>query len=325
MGGATDALPTANRGALRFALVGLLLLLSVSFNYTFYLSGNMAICSSLAVVQRFGHLNSSGLISSSKTHPADQAAASGSSIKLFLGVLSAPGNVEARATVRQTWGSVKTLSRLMFFVLRPRNDTTFMQLRSEAVTHGDVVITSEVYEGYYNITYAVLDIFKTAAVMGDAFTHVAKTDDDCYVRLNLLLPALEAMPHQWLYAGAPMTHGSVIRSTGWHHVPYSNWASDQPVRYGFGMGYILTMDLAKEIAAGAPHMIMAPDNLLIIEDVAVAYWVAYVGKEKNITINYEAAIKHSESCTPGDMFLHVKSKPQWKVIQCMYDRGGACC
>lgn len=299
----------------RGGLVLIMLFLSVAVNVTLYLQyhNNTSVCGNRANLQL------------QRPTAAEQQNSTSQAVRLFLGVLSAPGNFEARHAVRQTWGSDPRLARLMFFVLRPVNNTLFRHLRDEAVKLGDVVVTSEVYEGYYNITYSVLDLFKTAAVLGDAITHVAKTDDDCYVRVNLLLPALEAMPRQLLYAGAPMGHGSVIRSPGWHHVPYSNWASDEPVKYGFGMGYILTLDLVKEIAAGAPHMIMPAHNLLIIEDVAVAYWVAYVGKELNVTINYNAGIKHSESCTPHDMFLHVKTKPQWGVIRCMFEKGGACC
>jgi hypothetical protein len=265
------------------------------------------------------------------TAPAAPTAAAAASavhgIRLFIGVLSAAANVEARNTIRETWGAHPLLasSRVMFFVLRPHNDTAFRAVRREAAATGDIFMTSEVYEGYYNITYAVLDIFKVAATMSDSFTHVAKTDGDCFVRPGLLLDALSGMPRQWLYAGSPMNAGSVIRTPGWHYVPYSNWASETPVRYGFGAGYVVSIDLAKEIAAGAAHVIMPADNLLVIEDVAVGYWVEHVGSELGVQVNYNASIARGDGCNTDLMFAHITRKPQWQVLRCLHAQGKDCC
>ena len=143
-----------------------------------------------------GPLSSSDLNSGSYTPSMLRSDTSKPPVRLFVGVLSAPDHVEARQTIRETWGSDVRLARVMFFVLRPRGNTAFRQLRQEAVTAGDVVITSEVYTHYNHITYAVLDIFKSAAMLGNDITHVLKTDDDAYVRWSLLLPALEAFAPQ---------------------------------------------------------------------------------------------------------------------------------
>lgn len=245
-------------------------------------------------------------------------------IRLFVGVLSSPSNAEARQTVRDTWGSDTRVSLLKFFVLRPNNDTLFKQLRHEAATKGDVVITSEVYNDYYNISYSVLDLFKTAAILGDAITHVLKVDDDCYVRFPLLVQALDSMPRQWLYAGWPMHPGGVIRTPGWHQVSYKNWARDDPVVYGFGWGYVLSRDFVQHIAAGAPHVIMPPDNLLTIEDVAVGYWIDFIAKELNITTNIRT-LGLGEKCTADVVVLHIKARPQMPLQRCMHSQQGACC
>lgn len=246
-------------------------------------------------------------------------------MRLFVGVLSASGNIQARAAIRKTWGADHRLARLMFFVLQPKDAAVFRALRQEATSLGDVFVTSEVMEDYYNITYSVLDIFKAAVVM-EGITHVVKTDDDVYFRVALLLLNLKDMPRQWLYAGGPsMGHGSVIRTPGWHYVPYSNWASDEPVRYAFGWGYVLSIDIVKEIAAGAPHLIMPANNLLIIEDVAVAYWVEYIGKDKNVSIAYRTLQVASGQCTADAVFFEVKQRPAWPIVSCMYNHSGQCC
>lgn len=227
--------------------------------------------------------------------------------------------------MRETWGSDAWVARLKFFVLRPQNDTQFLQLRQEAVKEGDMVVVSHVYNHYNNITYAVLEIFKAAALLGGDLTHVVKTDDDAYVRWSLLLPALNTMPRQWLYAGAPMLPGSVFRGSTWHAVTYQNWARDDRVRYGFGLGYVVSMDIVQHLAAGAPHVIMPGDNLLIIEDMSMGYWVDFVGKENNVAINYRV-IEHSlANCTSTAMFWHLKPSAAWHVIRCMHEHGGACC
>jgi hypothetical protein len=156
-----------------------------------------------------------------------------SDIKLFVGVLSAARNREARQVIRETWGADAQLARVAFFMLRPADNATWAAVRREAAQHRDVIVTAGVLEHYYNITHAVLDMFKAAAAAGPHVTHFMKTDDDCWVRIPLLLAALARMPRERLYAGYPMLPGSVIRTPGWHQVSYANWASDAPVRYGW--------------------------------------------------------------------------------------------
>jgi hypothetical protein len=134
------------------------------------------------------------------------------------------------------------------------------------------------------------------------------------------------MPQHWLYAGSPMALERVWRGPGLRSVSYENWASDELVRYSYGLGCIVTMDVAQQIAAGAPHVIMPAHNLLIIEDVALGYWVDFIGKENNVTINYRT-IQHSlGNCTPNAMFWHVRPKAESsKVIRCMHAHQGECC
>lgn len=262
------------------------------------------------------------------TATAAAAPAAEGDIRLFVGVLSAASNVQARQAVRETWGADSRLARVVFVSLRPTSNESFWQLRKEAAQYSDVLVTSSVDEGYYNITYAVLDIFRAAAAMGPAVSHVMKTDDDCYVRVSPLLIALSGMTRHWLYAGWPMITGTVIRGhgDGWHVVPYSNWASDTPVRYGFGLGYVLSSDLAQQIAAGAPHVLMRPDNLLIIEDVAVGYIVDFIGRDQNVTVQYDDSMPMSvNGCRPQDIVVHIAQTPKWRVLRCMHETGGSCC
>ena len=259
-------------------------------------------------------------------NPVTPPNSSQSSLRVFVGVLSRAGNFKAREAIRQTWGKDPAMARVMFFVLRPDDDADFYRVRQESVTLGDMFVVSDVNEHYDRITYSTLALFKAAAVNPSEYTHVVKTDDDVYLRPSLLLHTLEGMPRERLYAGHPMAPGSAVRHGEWHRVPYNNWADDTPVKYGFGWGYVLSMDLAQEVAAGSVHLIMRPDNLLIIEDLAVGYWVNYVAQERGITINYDGSIPMgNEGCKDDFIFYHIKAKPQWRVIKCMHDHGGCCC
>lgn len=96
--------------------------------------------------------------------------------------------------------------------------------------------------------------------------------------------------------------------------------------YGYGLGYVVSIDIAQHIAAGAPHVIMPARNLLIIEDMAMGYWVDFIGKENNVDVNYRT-IEHSlGNCTSTAMFWHVQPKQQSsQVIRCMHACQGRCC
>lgn len=249
-----------------------------------------------------------------------------SEVRVFVGVLSRANNSEGRQTIRSTWGSDKNIAKLMFFTMRPHSDAAFLALRQEAVASGDIFITSDVYEDYYNITYAVLDIFRAAAVYGPhEISHVIKTDDDSYMRSNLVVRALQSLPRSWLFAGYPMKCGKANRQEGLRYVPYSNWKREDRVRYGFGAGYALSMDLAMEIALGAAHTVMPADNLLMIEDLSVGYWVHHVGKEKGVRINYKRNLTIELECAPDVMFFHIKNADTQRMMKCMHQRGGGCC
>lgn len=88
----------------------------------------------------------------------------------------------------------------MFFVSRPHSEQVLHDVLTEAALHGDLVMTSEL-ESYYNTTYSVVNAFKIAAGMADSITHVLKTDEDVYVRVHVLLDALQKLLQTWLYAG----------------------------------------------------------------------------------------------------------------------------
>eukprot|EP00775_Hariotina_reticulata_P003893 gene3893-4147_t len=252
-----------------------------------------------------------------------------SDVRLFVGVLSRSNNSVVRQAIRDTWAKDKRLAQVMFFVLRPTSNETFRAIREEAVQFNDVFVISHKYEDYFSITYSTLEIFKAGSVV-PGITHVLKTDEDCFIRVDNMLEALENAPKTWMYGGGPLGTGEVINrdptAKGRIYVPYSNWGSDDPLpTYAWGHGGVLTIDLVKHIAVGAPHMVMQADNLFVLEDASTGLWVKYIGEEQQHFINYVNLPFDRTICRPTDALTHLE-KFLWPSLveahHCLYN--GTC-
>jgi hypothetical protein len=81
-----------------------------------------------------------------------------------------------------------------------------------------------------------------------------QTDDDVYVRVDLLLQKMAFLPRQNLYWGTKSldwTDGPRRQSeAGAFRVTTEEWAADLYPPYAYGVGYVVSIDLAREIAAG---------------------------------------------------------------------------
>jgi hypothetical protein len=262
-------------------------------------------------------------------------------ISVFVGILSASKNYELRQAVRETWGSDERWSHVMFFTLRPKSEEAFSRLRKEIVQHGDIIVVSEVYEDYLNATYSTLAILRAAATVPHV-THLLKTDDDCYVRAGNLIPLLRTLPRTWMYGGNRYGDTDKVFRDPKHkrHVPYSNWKSDAILPFYFwGMGAVLTIDLVRHIVSGVPHIMMEPNNLLIIEDVATGVWLDYIAKEQGRPIYLARNLPFNDThCKPGDSITHlgmttfvntptklVKTDKAVSAMRCVFKHGGSCC
>lgn len=91
------------------------------------------------------------------------------------------------------------LYRYNFFMARP-NETFFDKLRLEAVQERDIVVLPHVTEDYFNITHQTLEAFRFAAADAEA-THLLKTDDDSFIRVDKLMSALQQLPQERLFWG----------------------------------------------------------------------------------------------------------------------------
>jgi hypothetical protein len=240
---------------------------------------------------------------------------------IFVGVLSSAANVQARQAIRETWGADSRLLRVVFVTLRPASNNTLAQLQAEAVQHGDLLVVSDISDNYYNITYATIAVFKAAVAMGPPVKFVLKTDDDCYIRVPKLLDALHDAPLQLTYAGYPLKPARLHRS-GKYAITWSMWpGNNTKVIYAWGAGYVLSIDLARMIAAGAPHQLTP--QMVQIEDMAVGLWVEGLAQQHNLTINYHY-FHYNMSCDAEAVASHLKEKTGAK-LRCIHQRQGQCC
>eukprot|EP00877_Chromochloris_zofingiensis_P014511 jgi/Chrzof1/9313/UNPLg00282.t1 len=248
-------------------------------------------------------------------------------VRIFAGILSSGNNAAVRSAIRATWGGDARLRRVMFFVARPKAEALFDIIRNEAAAFADIVVVPDVLEHYYNITYQTLEIFRIAAVYEDV-TNVFKTDDDSYVRIGRLLQVVKQMPFDRAYLGRgfPLTPDSQPPRDSKHpfYVSVSEWPEDTGLpRYMWGLGYVLTMDLVREIAYGAAHKAMRSDRHLRIEDIAMSTWVDYISKERNWTINFIYNPNFAHGCHNTDVVSYgIKSSD---TLCCMYAKHGECC
>jgi hypothetical protein len=197
-------------------------------------------------------------------------------IRLFVGILSAPSYVERRDAVRSSWlrhvnaescGSNAFVS-VKFFIGGPRSAA----LEREQAEFDDIVFDSAVEEAYLKLLDKTVAMFRHAVKSPLAFTHIVKTDDDCFVSVARLCDDLRrrtSAPNVDYYYGFMHNNSFVIRTPGvkfsepkqtdcQHHLPYAS-----------GALYMLTRRLAQFVVENRPRL-RSFNN----EDVAIGFWLA---------------------------------------------------
>ncbi|CAG9765803.1 unnamed protein product [Ceutorhynchus assimilis] len=106
---------------------------------------------------------------------------------VFLAVIvtSAPKNLEARNTIRSTWGKndeqVKT-----FFMLGAVDDADVQEtIFKEHLQYHDIV-QGNFFDSYFNLTYKTVMALKFITYHCTNATYILKTDDDVFVNMPLL-------------------------------------------------------------------------------------------------------------------------------------------
>eukprot|EP00884_Botryococcus_braunii_P001415 jgi/Botrbrau1/11274/Bobra.0038s0042.1 len=245
-------------------------------------------------------------------------------VSLMVGVLSSAKNNDARMAIRETWASNDRLFRVLFFMARPREPDLLEGIRQEEEWYGDIVLLPSIWEHYHNITYQTLEILRFAAAEPFA-THVMKVDDDSYVRVVEVMEAIGKAPRTRLLMGAIEDPGG-----GPHRDPQSRWyvtpeewpnATYPP--WAHGAGYIISQDLARQVAAGGALQVDG-GRLFKLEDVAVGSWLDHVARSRGTALNlvHDPRFNYLSGCHARDVVSHYISAEE---MRCMHSRGGQCC
>ena len=201
--------------------------------------------------------------------------ASTSRVRLVVLVLSAARNYERRQEARTNWLRSRFLMTPQFidnnawayaFVVgksrgsvRDR-EITESNLEIESCHYRDI-LKVDVEEGYNNLTWKKLEAFKYLMQSGIGFEIVLKTDDDCYINIQLVLEWLpeaanksynllksRAGGRNLFYSGHCPPRGYPSRNprSKWSvsHEEYKNTAYPA---FCFGAGYFLSRDLLAAI------------------------------------------------------------------------------
>jgi galactosylxylosylprotein 3-beta-galactosyltransferase len=194
---------------------------------------------------------------------------------LFIGVLSAPQNIDKRNAIRKSWlqdvetamRDCKAVIRVKFFVGKSTKALLPEGARELAEFNDIVFVDAE--DAYLNILEKSVAIFRFAVASSVDFTHVMKTDDDCFVVLDDLCNDLKSSSGiDSVYYGNFAQRAPVRKGTGQWDEPDQNDCMHH-LPYALGAGYVMSLNLAQYIVDNRAKL-----RTFFNEDVAVGFWLA---------------------------------------------------
>ncbi|RWS01903.1 Beta-1:3-galactosyltransferase 6-like protein [Dinothrombium tinctorium] len=192
---------------------------------------------------------------------------------LFLAVLiiSCAKNAKQRQTIRNTWlkfGGQRSLTHRFVIGTFELSEEQLTALDSEARTHNDLLLLSNIDDNYSGLTSKLLNSLKWFA-SNERFEYLLKLDDDSFARIDKIYDELKAMNkvRTNLYWGYFDGRASVKRRGHWKE---ENWfLCDRYLPYALGGGYLLSRYLVDFVAKNA-HLLQLYNN----EDVSLGVWLS---------------------------------------------------
>nr|CAB3462626.1 unnamed protein product [Digitaria exilis] len=245
-------------------------------------------------------------------------------IQLFVGILSATNHFSERMAIRKTWMQFPAIQLgnviARFFVALSHRKEINAALKKEAEYFGDIVILPFIdrYE---------LVVLKTVAicqygVQNVTADYIMKCDDDTFVRLDIVLQQITTYNRTLpLYLGNLNLLHRPLRRGKWA-VTYEEWPEAVYPPYANGPGYVLSIDIARDIASQhANHSL----RLFKMEDVSMGMWV----EDYNATapVQYVHSWRFCQfGCVDNYFTAHYQSPRQ---MLCLWDKLSAgrahCC
>ncbi|XP_034443620.1 beta-1,3-galactosyltransferase 2-like [Hippoglossus hippoglossus] len=173
---------------------------------------------------------------------------------LILMVPVAPGNLEARDAIRQTWGNGSVVQGevvVTLFMLGLSEEADVQQqekLQQENLQHHDL-IQSNFMDTYLNLTIKTMVIMDWLATFCPTAAYGMKIDSDMFLNIDNLVIMLRmpGIPQVNYLTGMLMWSREVVRSMG------SKWYVSEELypdplypTYTLGMGYVFSNDLPRK-------------------------------------------------------------------------------
>lgn len=182
---------------------------------------------------------------------------------LTLMVPVAPADVEARYTIRRTWGGKKIilgqLVETIFIVGLPGgNDASQQQerLKRESEQYRDL-IQSNFQDSYRNLTIKTMVMLEWLAQHCGKANYAIKIDSDMLLHVENLVTLLldPKTPKENYMTGLVWWHSPVLRNPfNKFYMPRDVIAEPEYPPYPLGMAYVMSLDLPKKILTVSPQI-----------------------------------------------------------------------
>lgn len=178
---------------------------------------------------------------------------------LLVIITSSPGNVQQREVIRDAWCSGSrhpselTAKRKCVFLIGETSDRAQKAaVRLEARKKGDILL-GNYSDTYRNLTYKVVSGFHWT-VFECKPKFILKTDDDCFVNVNVLTDILSDYPEKdvpQLYVGNVFMETKELRvirdnRSKWA-VSHEDYAPEFYPKYASGTGYLVSTQVARRL------------------------------------------------------------------------------
>ena len=231
-------------------------------------------------------------------------------MSLLILVLSSPGNVDVRNTIRQTWLSVskKNHNYQAFFVVGDRglNNKQVYDLAGEKSRHSDLLVLS-MHDTYNDLTRKLVKSLEFAH-KNFRFDYVLKCDDDTFVDVERVIEELKVEKDPFLYWGFFDGRAPVQIKGKWADNSYK--LCDKYIPYALGGGYVLGRELVKFISENSRLL-----ELYNSEDVTVGAWLAGL----KVNRKHDTRSASSPSSCPDLTFIFIftgRFDTEWKSRGC---------
>ena len=238
-------------------------------------------------------------------------------LRLAVLIFSAPGSLERRQALRDTWirdanTSEGLVVELKFLVgIDGLNESDQTLLIEERETYGDMLLFDDVLDSFTNLTIKLLKGMEWAH-KHLTFDYLMKTDDDCYVRLDKIgaairrLKCLRQLFMGYFIGGAwPRDAGKYIETKWFMCQHYINYAS--------GAGYVLSKEAVNMVIRYSDKLFKRYNN----DDVSIAVWLAPYDLVRVHDMRLDFRIDDKPACNKHYLVSH---RHNTQTLHKYYDR-----